>query len=62
MLARVPDAEAAFAALCAAKILVKNLHGSHPLLAQCLRITIGTPDENDALLDVLGRHLKERER
>jgi histidinol-phosphate aminotransferase len=60
VLARMPDADAAFAALRAAKILVKNLHGSHPLLAQCLRITVGTRSDNDALLDVLERHLKER--
>ncbi len=60
VLARMPGADAAFAALLAAKILVKNLHGSHPLLAHCLRITIGTRSENDALLDVLGRHLTQR--
>ncbi len=34
-------------------ILVKNLHGSHPVLNQCLRTTIGTSSENDALLSVL---------
>ena len=62
VLARMPDADAAFAALRAAKILVKNLHGAHPLLAQCLRITVGTRSENDALLDVLGRHLMQRAR
>ena len=62
VLARVPDADAAFAALRAARILVKNLHGAHPLLAQCLRITVGTADENTALLDVLERHLTERRR
>jgi histidinol-phosphate aminotransferase len=56
VLVRVPDAHAACAALCDAKILVKNLDGAHPLLAGCLRITIGTPAENDALLDVLARH------
>jgi histidinol-phosphate aminotransferase len=32
---------------------VKNLHGAHPLLANCLRITVGTPAENDALMAVL---------
>jgi len=53
VLVRVPDAGAAFAALRAAGILVKNLHGWHPLLAQCLRITVGTPAENDAVLRVL---------
>ncbi|HUH91936.1 MAG TPA: histidinol-phosphate transaminase [Casimicrobiaceae bacterium] len=50
VLARVPDANAAFARLLGRGILVKNLHGWHPLLANCLRITVGTPQENDALL------------
>jgi histidinol-phosphate aminotransferase len=53
VLAKVPDAPRWHAALSAARILVKNLHGSHPLLAHCLRITVGTPAENDALLAVL---------
>jgi len=53
VLLRVKDAGATFAALRAAGILVKNLHGWHPLLAQCLRITIGTPAQNDAVLQVL---------
>ena len=25
----------------------RTFHGSHPLLANCLRLTVGTPDEND---------------
>jgi histidinol-phosphate aminotransferase len=53
VLARVPDATRWFEALKAARILVKNLHGWHPLLEQCLRITVGTPQENDALLAAL---------
>ena len=53
VLARFPDAPRCHAALSAAKILVKNLHGAHPLLAHCLRITVGTPAENDALMTVL---------
>ncbi len=36
--------------LLSRNILVKNLHGSHPLLKGCLRITVGTPEENAALL------------
>jgi histidinol-phosphate aminotransferase len=60
VLVRVPDARAADAALRAARILVKNLDGAHTLLANCLRITVGTPDENDALLDALDRHLGGR--
>jgi histidinol-phosphate aminotransferase len=55
LLTRVPDAPRWFTALREAGILVKNVHGWHPLLAHCLRITIGTPAENNALLDVVGR-------
>jgi histidinol-phosphate aminotransferase len=34
-------------------LLIKSLHGSHPMLAECLRITIGSPEENEALLAAL---------
>jgi histidinol-phosphate aminotransferase len=34
-------------------ILIKSLHQAHPALRDCLRITIGTPEENTALLRVL---------
>lgn len=34
-------------------VLVKNLHGQHRLLENCLRITVGTPDENRQLLRIL---------
>jgi histidinol-phosphate aminotransferase len=53
VLARVPDAAAWWKTLREANILVKNLDGWHPLLAGCLRITVGTPAENDALLAAL---------
>ncbi|MEO8306144.1 MAG: histidinol-phosphate transaminase [Betaproteobacteria bacterium] len=53
VLARVPDAPRWFDGLRQAGILVKNLHGSHPLLDHCLRITVGTPAENDALIAAL---------
>jgi histidinol-phosphate aminotransferase len=53
LLVRVPDAAAAQSRLRAAGILVKNLHGGHPLTANCLRITVGTPAENDALITAL---------
>jgi histidinol-phosphate aminotransferase len=53
VLVRVPDAPRWFEALRAAGILVKSLHGAHPLLAHCLRVTVGTPAENDALLAAL---------
>jgi histidinol-phosphate aminotransferase len=49
LLVRLPDATATFNRLREAGILVKNLHGWHPLLANCLRLSIGTPAENAAL-------------
>jgi histidinol-phosphate aminotransferase len=56
LLVRVPDAPHWFATLREAGILVKNVDGWHPLLANCLRITVGTPAENNALLDALSRY------
>ncbi len=53
ILVRVPDAPRAFEALRQSGILVRTLHGSHPLLAHCLRLTVGTPDENTRMLDAL---------
>jgi len=57
VLARVPDAPAAFEALKARGILVRNFHGTHALLAHCLRLTVGTPDENAQMLEALASHL-----
>lgn len=53
ILVRVPDATKAFAGLRARGVLVKNVSTMHPLLAGCLRLTVGTPAENDALLAAL---------
>lgn len=59
ILVRVPDSARAFAALKARGILVKNVAGLHPLLANCLRLTVGAPAENDRLLAALAATLKE---
>jgi histidinol-phosphate aminotransferase len=53
VLVRVADADAVDAGLKARKILVRNFHGSHPLLANCLRITVGTPGENELVAAAL---------
>jgi histidinol-phosphate aminotransferase len=53
VLARVPDGPRTFEALRERGILVKTLDGSHPLLAHCLRLTVGSPDENAKLLEAL---------
>lgn len=50
VLVRVPDAQRAFDGLKAAGLLVKNVSKMHPLLARCLRLTVGTPAENARLL------------
>jgi histidinol-phosphate aminotransferase len=53
ILVRVPDAAAAFAGMKRRGVLVKNVSHLHPLLANCLRLTIGTPDENVLTYDAL---------
>ena len=53
VLVRVADGPAAFEALKHRGILVRTFHGSHPLLAHCLRLTVGTPEENLRLLEAL---------
>lgn len=52
ILVRVKDADRLYHYLISKKIIVRNQ--SHKvLLANCLRISIGTPDENKQLIDVL---------
>jgi histidinol-phosphate aminotransferase len=34
-------------------VLVKNVSALHPLLANCLRLTLGTPEENTLMIDAL---------
>lgn len=53
ILFRVAAASEIFAGLKRRGVLIKNLHGSHPALAQCLRVTVGTPDENSRFLGAL---------
>lgn len=45
--------DSVFTGLRHAGVLVKNLNGSHPLLVDCLRVTVGRPTENEAFLDAL---------
>ena len=53
ILVRVPEAQRTFAGLKARGVLVKNVSTMHPLLANCLRLTVGTPAENAQLLAAL---------
>lgn len=52
-LVRVPDANRAYEALRRQGVLVRNFNGAHPMLANCLRITVGTPEENRILLNAM---------
>jgi histidinol-phosphate aminotransferase len=42
-----------FERMKAGGVLVKNFSGGHPLLENCLRLTVGTPEENRAMLRAL---------
>ena len=53
ILVRVPDSKACFDGMKARGVLVKNIAGLHPLLANCLRLTVGTPEENIQMIDAL---------
>ena len=53
ILVRVPDAIAAFEGMKRQGVLVKNVSTMHPLLAHCIRLTVGTPDENLRMLAAL---------
>lgn len=53
ILFRVTKADQVFSGLKQRGVLIKNLHGTHPLLADCLRVTVGTPAENTQFLSAL---------
>lgn len=57
VLVRVPDAARAFEGMKARGVLVKNVSKMHPLLAQCLRLTVGTAEENAQQLKALQESL-----
>jgi histidinol-phosphate aminotransferase len=59
ILFRVPGAQRVFEGLKERGVLIKNLAGSHPLLENCLRVTVGTPQENAAFLAALDGALRK---
>jgi histidinol-phosphate aminotransferase len=62
ILVRVPDSKRAFEGMKARGVLVKHIAGLHPLLANCLRLTVGTPEENRLMIDALAASLTESPR
>jgi histidinol-phosphate aminotransferase len=53
ILFRVSEAGRVFQNLKKRGVLIKNLDGTHPLLKNCLRVTVGKPDENALFLAAL---------
>ncbi len=57
ILVRVPDSKRAFDGMKQRKVLVKHIAGLHPLLANCLRLTVGAPEENTMMIQALKESL-----
>lgn len=53
ILFRVSAADATFAALKQRGVLIKNVSATRPLLAGCLRVTVGTTAENETFIKAL---------
>lgn len=53
VLIRVADSARVHAGMAASKVLVKNVSTMHPLLANCLRLTVGSAAENAQMLAAL---------
>ena len=59
ILVRVPDAHRVFEGMRRRGVLIKNLHAGVPLLDHCVRLTIGTPEENRRCLAAFAEALAE---
>jgi len=59
LLFRVANATEIFNGLKRRGVLIKNLDGSHPMLKDCLRVTVGTPEENERFVSVLNESMLE---
>lgn len=59
VLFRVNHATTVFERLKQRGILIKNLNGGHPLLRDCLRVTVGTPEENELFIAALQASLHQ---
>lgn len=57
ILFHVAQANKVFEGLKQRGVLIKNLHGSHPALTDCLRVTVGTAEENERFMQALQESL-----
>ncbi|MBK9161847.1 MAG: histidinol-phosphate transaminase [Nitrosomonadales bacterium] len=60
LLFRVARAAEVFDGLKQRGVLIKNLHGAHPMLKDCLRVTVGTPEENERFMAALRECVRTR--
>jgi histidinol-phosphate aminotransferase len=58
LLFRVANAAAIFNGLKQRGVLIKNMNGGHPMLKDCLRVTVGTPDENERFMAALKESMR----
>lgn len=59
ILFRVAHATQIFEGLKQRGVLIKNLNGGHPALADCLRVTVGTADENQKFIAALQNSINQ---
>lgn len=59
LLLRVARAKEIFEGLKQRGVLIKNLHGSHQMLQDCLRVTVGTPEENQRFLSAFNETITQ---
>jgi histidinol-phosphate aminotransferase len=59
ILFRVARATQVFEGLKQRGVLIKNLNGGHPALADCLRVTVGTPEEDARFIAALQDTIKQ---
>ncbi|KPF50184.1 histidinol-phosphate aminotransferase [beta proteobacterium AAP121] len=57
VLVRVPDSKRTFEGMKQRGVLIKHVAGLHPLLQNCLRLTVGAPEENLLMIRALKESL-----
>ncbi|MGB8517836.1 MAG: histidinol-phosphate transaminase [Gallionella sp.] len=60
LLLRVARAKEIFEGLKQRGVLIKNLHGGHAMLENCLRVTVGTADENEQFIAAFKESLQQK--
>ncbi|MES1983120.1 MAG: histidinol-phosphate transaminase [Pseudomonadota bacterium] len=61
ILFQVMNADRVFDGLKQRGVLIKKLHGTHPSLQGCMRVTVGTPPENEKFIAALRAELQAAE-